>query len=105
MPCRPRHSFNPKALAGRLLSLAGDYDGVAFMALEHPLVREAVAALHAEGIFVLTLISNLSNSPRAAFVGMDKRAAGRTAGLLLGRFIGATDASSNKVAMFAGSLS
>jgi LacI family transcriptional regulator len=98
-------SFNPKALADRLLSLAGDYDGVAFMALEHPLVREAVVALHAEGIFVLTLISDLSNSPRAAFVGMDNRAAGRTAGLLLGRFIGATDASSNKVAMFAGSLS
>ncbi|HTC99774.1 MAG TPA: LacI family DNA-binding transcriptional regulator, partial [Bradyrhizobium sp.] len=98
-------SFNPKALADRLLSLAGDYDGVAFMALEHPLVREAVAALHAEGVFVLTLISDLSNSPRAAFVGMDNRSAGRTAGLLLGRFIGTTDASSNKVAMFAGSLS
>jgi len=98
-------SFNPKALADRLLSLAGDYDGVAFMALEHPLVREAVAALHAECIFVLTLISDLSNSPRAAFVGMDNRSAGRTAVLLLGRFIGATDASSNKVAMFAGSLS
>jgi LacI family transcriptional regulator len=98
-------SFNPKALADRLLSLGNDYDGVAFMALEHPLVREAVATLHAEGIFVLTLISDLSNSPRAAFVGMDNRSAGRTAGLLLGRFIGTTDASSNKVAMFAGSLS
>lgn len=98
-------SFNPKALADRLLALAGDYDGVAFMALEHPLVREAVAILHAEGIFVLTLISDLSNSPRTAFVGMDNRSAGRTAGLLLGRFIGPTDASGNKVAMFAGSLS
>jgi LacI family transcriptional regulator len=98
-------SFNPKALADRLLGLADNYDGVAFMALEHPLVREAVATLHAEGVFVLTLISDLSNSPRAAFVGMDNRCAGRTAGLLLGRFIGATDAASNKVAMFAGSLS
>jgi LacI family transcriptional regulator len=98
-------SFNPKALADRLNSLAGDFDGVAFMALEHPLVREAVAALHAEDMFVLTLISDLSNSARSAFVGMDNRAAGRTAGLLLGRFIGAPDEEHNKVAMFAGSLS
>jgi LacI family transcriptional regulator len=98
-------SFNPKALADRLNSLAGEFDGVAFMALEHPLVREAVAALDAEDMFVLTLISDLSNSARAAFVGMDNRAAGRTAGLLLGRFIGAPDEAHNKVAMFAGSLS
>jgi LacI family transcriptional regulator len=98
-------SFNPKALADRLNSLAGDFDGVAFMALEHPLVREAVAALHAEDMFVLTLISDLSNSARSAFVGMDNRAAGRTAGHLLGRFIGAPDEEHNKVAMFAGSLS
>jgi LacI family transcriptional regulator len=97
--------FNPRALADRLRELAPNYDGVAFMALEHPLVREAVAALHAEGVFVLTLISDLSNSPRAAFVGMDNRSAGRTAGLLLGRFIGAADPSGDKVAMFAGSLS
>jgi LacI family transcriptional regulator len=98
-------SFNPKALADRLRSLAADYDGIAFMALEHPLVREAVGAIHADGVHVLTLISDLSNSARAAFVGMDNRAAGRTAGLLLGRFIAATQPSGNKVAMFAGSLS
>jgi LacI family transcriptional regulator len=97
--------FNPQALADRLRELAPHYDGVAFMALEHPLVREAVAALHAQGVFVLTLISDLSNSHRSAFVGMDNRSAGRTAGLLLGRFIGAADPSGNKVAMFAGSLS
>ena len=98
-------SFNPKALADRLRSLAGHFDGVAFMALEHPLVREAVAELHAADMFVLTLISDLSNSARTAYVGLDNRAAGRTAGLLLGRFIGAPDNDNNKVAMFAGSLS
>ena len=98
-------SFNPKALADRLRSLVADYDGIAFMALEHPLVREAVAALHADGVHVLTLISDLSNSARTAFVGMDNRAAGRTAGLLLGRFLGTPARPGNKVAMFAGSLS
>lgn len=97
--------FNPKALADRLLQLQPDHDGIAFMALEHPLVREAVGTLAARGVHALTLISDLSNAPRAAFVGMDNRSAGRTAGLLLGRFIGAKSAAGNKVAMFAGSLS
>jgi LacI family transcriptional regulator len=72
------------------------------MALEHPAVREAVAALAARGLPVVTLISDLSNSDRAAFVGLDNRAAGRTAGYLIGRFIGARAA---KVALIAGSLS
>jgi LacI family transcriptional regulator len=102
--CHTIESFNPKALAARLLLLGREHDGVAFMALEHPLVREAVHTLHASGVSVLTLISDLANAPRAAFVGMDNRAAGRTAGLLLGRFIGATS-QPGKVAMFAGSLS
>lgn len=97
--------FNPKALADHLLKIQNDYDGVAFMALEHPLVREAVSQLAARGVHVLTLISDLSNVPRAAFVGMDNRSAGRTAGLLLGRFLGPKPEGGTKVAMFAGSLS
>jgi LacI family transcriptional regulator len=72
------------------------------MALEHPAVREAVAALAARGLPVVTLISDLSNSARGAIVGLDNRAAGRTAGYLIGRFIGARAA---KVALIAGSLS
>lgn len=98
--------FNPEVLAKRLLQIGRRSDGVAFMALEDPRVREAVHTLVAEGIPVLTLITDLSNSPRAAFVGMDNRSAGRTAGLLLGRFVAARHGpgQSGKVAMFAGSL-
>jgi LacI family transcriptional regulator len=44
----------------------------------------------------------MSGSGRLAYFGLDNRAAGRTAGLLLGRFIGDQPA---KVAMIAGSLS
>lgn len=61
-----------------------------------------MAALAARGLPVVTLISDLSNSERAAFGGLDNRAAGRTAGYLIGRFIGARAA---KVALIAGSLS
>ena len=72
------------------------------MALDHPLVREAVHVLADEGIPVVTLVSDLSNSRRAGYVGLDNRAAGRTAALLLGRFIGPRPA---RVALIAGSRS
>lgn len=94
--------FNPEALARELRKHAEHADGLAFVALEHPLVREAVNHLADKGIHILTLVSDLSNSKRAAYVGVDNRAAGRTAGFLLGRFIGERR---GKIAMIAGSLS
>ncbi len=95
-------SFNPHELAAALLRNGKRCDGIAVMALEHPAVREAVATLAERGVPVITLISDLSNSPRAAYIGLDNRAAGRTAGYLIGRFIGTRSA---KVALIAGSLS
>ena len=100
--CHFIEGFNPAVLAERLLHHGRRADGVAFMALEHPSVREAVNTLAAEGVAVLTLISDISNSMRAAYVGLDNRSAGRTAGLLLGRFIGGRP---GKVGLVAGSLS
>jgi LacI family transcriptional regulator len=94
--------FNPNVLAERLLHYGRRADGVAFMALEHPHVREAVNTLVDEGVHVVALISDVSNSKRAAYVGMDNRAAGRTAAYLLARFIGHRK---GKIAMIAGSLS
>jgi LacI family transcriptional regulator len=100
--CRSRfvEGFNPQVLAEALLREGRRADGIAFMALEHPLVREAVNTLAERGVHTITLISDLSRSARIAYVGLDNRAAGRSAGLLLGRFIGAR---SGKVAMIAGS--
>ena len=95
-------SFNPQALSRSLLRHGRKMDGIAFMALEHPAVREAVNTLSDQGVGTVTLISDLTHSRRSAYVGLDNRAAGRTAAWLLGRFIGARPA---KVAMIAGSLS
>ncbi|VTU30532.1 Maltose operon transcriptional repressor [Variovorax sp. PBS-H4] len=95
-------SFNPQELAAALRRHGRRSDGIAVMALEHPAVREAVAELAEQGVPVITLISDLSNSPRVAYIGLDNRAAGRTAGYLIGRFIGVRSA---KVALIAGSLS
>lgn len=94
--------FDPRVLAERLLHHGRRSDGVALMPLEHPLVREAVHTLAEEGVPVVTLVSDLSNSRRAGYVGLDNRAAGRTAALLLGRYIGARAAT---VGLIAGSRS
>ena len=95
-------SFNPELLAQRLWHHRDKVDGIAFMALEHPAVREAVDMLAARGVPTVTLISDILNARRAAYVGLDNRGAGRTAGYMIARFIGPRPA---KVAMIAGSLS
>ncbi|VTU33957.1 LacI family DNA-binding transcriptional regulator [Variovorax sp. PBL-E5] len=95
-------SFNPHELAAALLRRGRRCDGIAMMALEHPAVREAVATLADRGVPVITLISDLADSRRVAYIGLDNRAAGRTAGYLIGRFMRARAA---KVALIAGSLS
>jgi LacI family transcriptional regulator len=100
--CTIIEGFNPRALADSLLAHGRRADGVAFMALEHPLVREAVNTLAERHIPVVTVVSDLSHSQRAAFVGLDNRAAGRTAALLLARFMGRRR---GKVALIAGSRS
>jgi LacI family transcriptional regulator len=100
--CEFVKGFNPHVLAASLLRFGSQADGIAFMAIEHPLVREAVNTLAEKGVPTIALISDLSTSRRCAYVGLDNRAAGRTAGYLLGRFIGGQ---AGKLALIAGSLS
>lgn len=78
---------DPHALAALLATLVQrDYVGVALMAPETPVVRDAVRSLRAKGIPVVALVSDLPNADH--FVGIDNRAAGRTAGVMMGRFLG-----------------
>ncbi len=80
---------NPHALVKALRHLgAARVDGVAIFAPETPHVRDAIAHLKEEGVPVVALVSDLPNSERDFFVGIDNVAAGRTAGVLMGRFIG-----------------
>lgn len=94
-------SFDPARVADALRRHGKRAQGLAFMALEHPRVRQAVDDLAEIGVPVVTLISDLSPSRRVACVGMDNRAAGRTAATLIGRFLGPRR---GPVAMIAGSL-
>lgn len=80
---------DPHALAALLGTLPGrDYAGVALMAPETPVVRDAVRQLLARGLPVVALASELPNTGCDHFIGIDNRAAGRTAGVLMGRFLG-----------------
>ncbi len=80
---------DPHSLAALLASLpARDYAGVALMAPETPVLRDAVRGLRAKGLPVVALVSDLPNTGRDHFIGIDNRAAGRTAGVLMGRFLG-----------------
>ena len=95
--------FNPDRLALALAKVPGSAHGVGIIALDHPTVREAIRGLSEAGVKVVTLASDILHVPRVAYVGIDNRAAGRLAGYLLGRFLGASER--RKVALFAGSLS
>lgn len=83
---RTTDAFSPAAAASAVKRLRGQYDAVVLMLQDHPLVREAVERLAGDGTCVLTLVSDLGVCTRSHFVGIDNRAAGRTAGALLGRF-------------------
>lgn len=82
------HENDPHEIAGFLSSLdPNTVDGVAVLAPESPQVRDAMTRLPERGIHALPFISNQNSAERADFVGIDNRAAGATAGRLMGRFL------------------
>lgn len=79
---------DPHALVALLAHLqAGGISGVALMAPETPQLRDAIRSLRQAGIRVVALVSDLPNTERDHFIGIDNVAAGRTAGVLMGRFL------------------
>lgn len=80
--------FDPAALVAALdRVLAEKPAGVAFVAIDAPEVRDAAGRLRAAGIPMVTLVSDLPDSSRDHYAGIDNIAAGRTAGSLMGRFL------------------
>lgn len=95
------HAFDAAALASALLSLdPKQIDCAVVVATEDDKVRRAIDQASRRGIAVVTLVSDLPGSARRHFVGIDNRAAGRTAASLLGRF-----AAPGSIGLIAGSLS
>lgn len=95
-------AFDVPALAAALDALQGqDLAGVALVAADAPEVRAAVDRLVSERVPVVTLVSDLTDSTRHHYAGIDNIAAGRTAARLLGRFLGGQE---GDVTVLAGSM-
>ncbi len=78
---------DPHKAAQSLAELnAQDYDGIAIMAPETPQMRDAIRRMRERGIETISFIANQVDDGKENFVGIDNRAAGATAGKLMGRF-------------------
>lgn len=95
-------AFDGEGLAGALAAIdPSNCIGVAAVATDAPMVRVAIDDLAAKGVPVVTLVSDVPTARRLHYVGIDNTAAGRTAGSLVGRFLGGRR---GKVAIVAGSM-
>ncbi len=84
--CEFVKKLNPSLLARKLIASTNQgVDGILFQALEHPKVTAAVDVLETHKIPSLAVLSGLANPNTIGTVGIDNRAAGRTAGYLMGR--------------------
>ncbi|MEM8750955.1 MAG: LacI family DNA-binding transcriptional regulator [Pseudomonadota bacterium] len=93
---------DPHALVQALEGLdVEQVDGIAIMAPETPQVRDAIRHLKENDISVVAIVSDLPSSEIDQFVGINNVAAGRTAGHLLGGFLGPQP---SEVLVLAGSM-
>ncbi|WP_243721879.1 LacI family DNA-binding transcriptional regulator [Meridianimarinicoccus aquatilis] len=77
-------AFHPSSLRAALDRLANDkVDGVALVGSEDATVVEAIEKLRKAKIPVMTLVSDVPGADRNAYVGIDNKVAGRTAGRLI----------------------
>ncbi|MBZ9990655.1 LacI family DNA-binding transcriptional regulator [Mesorhizobium sp. BH1-1-5] len=79
--------ISPGALQSAAENLSLKANGVGVIAVDHPRTRNILRELVDAGIRLVTLISDVPAAPRSAYVGIDNRVAGRTAALLMGRFL------------------
>ena len=91
--------LTPGSVSARLLKLGKHVDAIAVVTADHPLVTGAIDRLHAAGVPVVALISDLTAQSRAGYVGLDNRKLGRTAAWAISN-IGKRP---GKVAIFVGS--
>jgi LacI family transcriptional regulator len=96
---RALDGFGPQSVLPALESIALRTSGIGLVAADHPKTREAIRRLGEAGLRVVTIASDLPQSGRSAYVGVDNRVAGRTAAQLLGRMVPGT----GSVALFMGS--
>ncbi len=77
------------------------HQGVGAFVVDAPGVKQAIGRAVERGVNIVTLVSDIPDSARHHFVGIDNVSAGRVVGNLMGRFIGAQD---GKIGVITGSL-
>jgi LacI family transcriptional regulator, galactose operon repressor len=75
----------PSFIAAKIREIGSRVDVLAVVAVDHPLVSEAVEEIVAKGKPVFTLLSDLTTPARAGHIGVDSRKAGRTAAWTISR--------------------
>jgi LacI family transcriptional regulator len=89
----------PSIIAARIRDVAPRVDALAIVAVDHPLVNEAVEAVIASGKPVFTLLSDISTPAKSGHIGLDGRKVGRTAAWTISR----TARGSGKIGILVGS--
>ena len=75
----------PSLIARHIAEMGARVDALAVVAVDHPLVNEAVAAVARAGKPVFTLLSDVTAPERAGYLSVDSRKAGRTAAWAIAR--------------------
>jgi LacI family transcriptional regulator len=75
----------PSLIATRIRDMSHKVDALAVVAVDHPLVNEAVEESAARGKAVFTLLSELTTPGLSGHIGVDARKAGRTAAWTISR--------------------
>jgi LacI family transcriptional regulator len=75
----------PAAIAARIRETSQRCDALAVVAVDHPLVNEAIAEAGRAGKPVVTLLSDVMAPERTAYLAVDSRRAGRTAAWAISR--------------------
>jgi LacI family transcriptional regulator len=75
------------ATASKITEIAQSHDALIVVGPDDPLLAEALLAV-SRHIPIVTMITDIANSGRIAYVGPDNRQLGRVAGELMGRFFG-----------------
>lgn len=91
--------LSPDRAAAAIHALSREADVIGMITSDHPQVNHAIADLSADGIPVVTMISDVSAPERAGFVGNDCAKKGRTAAW----FIAHLNSKPGEVAVYVGS--
>lgn len=75
----------PSAIASRIMEAAQRCNALAVVAVDHPLVNQAIGTVSRMGKPVLTLLSDVAAPERAAYISADSRRCGRTAAWAISR--------------------